>query len=74
MQAAQKVTHQGFDPTGFTLSKTCFVLHTITLEIRGATAIGKAHLNISKRRENQAPFMSWRLGRRTLHLSLKLKQ
>lgn len=74
LEAAQKAKHQGSDPTGFTLSKTRFVLQIITLEIRGAIAIGKAHLNISKRRENQAPFISWRPGLWTLYLSLKLKQ
>ena len=68
LEAAQKA-NQGSNPTGFTLSKPHFVLRTITVEIRGAIAIGKAHLNVSKRRDNQGPFMSWRLGLQTLQIT-----
>lgn len=70
LQAAQKVIHQGSDPTAFMLSKTCFVLHTITREIRGTIATGKARLNISKRRQ---PSSIHELETRTTNITSQFK-
>lgn len=46
LETAQKANHQQSHPTGLTLFKICFVLRTVTSEIRGAVGLGKAHTSI----------------------------
>lgn len=51
LEPAQKANHQQAHPTGLTFFEIFFVLHTISSEIKGVVALGKAHTSIQLKGE-----------------------